>query len=666
MTHRPPRRPVTGAVALAASLTATLVATLAAACSSEEPPVSPNETFPPPSAYDLVLDQVGPGGEVSLETALAAFSLAIAPLEGTPEPPGPRDPIASGTAAVRWTLGRWADLTAEQKAAVSAALATPDSGSLAMIPVAHTQPQAPAGAPVPDCPRADSADAGALRRVLDDGIAEIANRLGRTLSIPTFLVLHKEPQFQARMYMVPCAGTDMAVTTRPDGCAIHVNPQALTAEVTDSDRRNFLIHEATHCFLADRLGPREWDLPPWLAEGIPTFVQAALGGTDLKVREYWHEYLELDHKALFARVYDSLGFFAQVANSGVDLWPNIDLMTDAYLAGGNAAAWTASGLGDPFLRTWAPGHVRGARDGVDSGNWDTAGAWDIVGYGIPAYWPPMRQFDPLAVGDTATAAAPATAVDVIRFVLPPDAVVRVTAEPTARGLLGLPGLDLSLENLGRTDLCTAPAGCACPAGSAAEPRVINAGEGYLGVTGGLGPAQVTLQVASVDEYCAQPATTCVVGTWVMTGTDLTVDTGIHLTGGAGVEMTIAADGATTMNYTPMQPVSVAANTADLSLLGELRYDGVVAAQLDLPDPGVTEGELVATHTDVTGLTVSFRYLPPVDVVLLDRVPFAELTSDLAFGAGAMPLGNRVTFTCTPTTLDMGAPTGNGGWSWTRA
>ena len=49
-------------------------------------------------------------------------------------------------------------------------------------------------------------------------------------------------------------------------------------------------------------------------------------------------------------------------------------MTAAYLKGGNAAAWKASGAGDAFLRTWASGHARGARPGSD---------WDITGYGVP-------------------------------------------------------------------------------------------------------------------------------------------------------------------------------------------------------------------------------------------------------------------------------------------
>src|ERR1700734_1744762 len=74
-------------------------------------------TAPRASAWQRVLDQIGPDGQVTKSTALAAFVLAIGPLPGVPRPPGATQGIPDGSAAVRWLLAYYSQLTPGQRSA---------------------------------------------------------------------------------------------------------------------------------------------------------------------------------------------------------------------------------------------------------------------------------------------------------------------------------------------------------------------------------------------------------------------------------------------------------------------------------------------------------------------------------------------------------------------
>src|SRR5262249_25501653 len=74
------------------------------------------------TAWEKVLDGVDDDGTVSKETALAAFSLAIAPLPGVKVPDGPPGPIPDGWAAIAWVVRQYDQLTPEQQRAVGDAL----------------------------------------------------------------------------------------------------------------------------------------------------------------------------------------------------------------------------------------------------------------------------------------------------------------------------------------------------------------------------------------------------------------------------------------------------------------------------------------------------------------------------------------------------------------
>jgi hypothetical protein len=665
---------------LASSLSLITITALllgAASCSRDDAPDPGPPTQPEASAWESVLDRIGDDGTVTKETALAAFSLAIAPVPGVAPPPGRREPIRSGTAAVTWTLAHWAELDAARRAAVLAAVTagnahnqSPTSQATSNQATSNqaTSNQATTDQPAafrrsvarkaedPDvpCQAADSPDASAMRAVLNRQVDAIATRLGRRLRLPTRLSMNKTNQEgDSAMYAVYCSATRRAKTTHE--CTIHVNPAA--AKYADPERAAALAHEAMHCFLMDSLGRGEDALPPWLQEGIPMWVETAVAGGSTVASQAWQKYLTLNRTSLYKRSYDALGFFAQLANSGVDVWKRIDPMTQAAVKGGNEAAWGAATAGPAFLRVWAAGHARGARPGKD---------WDITGYGISAFKPRI----PARGGATLAASAPVAGVDVISVTLPPNSAVTVAGDPAASGLLGLADGDHAIADLMGTTVCTG--GCTCKTGS---PRAgttlpsIAAGPGLLAVTGGPAAARVTLTVQAVDGFCARPVH-CVVGTWKHAGADIrynSPDLTMKENGGAGFILRIGPDGASTVDFNPMQPVRFSSSTG---IVGALRYHGQATYHLVLPKDNAATGRLKADKVDLGRVTATAQITKPFAMTVFENEPLASMA---AIGGGvrldSQPLAGEHTFECSSTRLVLAMVPGgelSGSWTFTRA
>jgi hypothetical protein len=637
-------------------ITMTVLLLGAASCSKDDAPDAGAPAQPEPSAWESVLDRVGDDGTVTKETALAAFSLAIAPVPGVTAPPGRREPIRSGTAAVTWTLAHWADLDAGQRKAIVAALT---GGTATNQPAAFRagraqSARAPQDPDVP-CQAGDSPDASAMRAVLDRQIDAIASRLGRGLRLPTRVWMNKRNlEGDSAMYAVYCSVTRRAKTTYE--CTIHVNPAAST--YADQEKAAGLAHEAMHCFLMDALGRGEDALPPWLQEGIPMWAEAAVVGGSTVASQAWQRYLTLNRTSLYQRSYDAVGFFAQLANSGVDVWKRIDPITQAFLKGGNEAAWGAAVTRAPaFLRAWAAGHARGARPGKE---------WDITGYGISAFKPRI----PARGGATLAASAPAAGVDLISVTLPPNSAVTVAGDAAARGLLGLADGDHEIADLIGTTVCTG--GCTCKAGS---PRAgttlpsIAAGPGLLAVTGGPAAARVTLTVQAVDGFCARPVH-CVVGTWTHAGADIrytSPDLTMKETGGAGFVLRIGADGAATVDFDAMKPVRFTASTG---IVGSLRYHGQATYHLVVPTDAAATGRLKADRVDLGRVTATAQITKPFAMTVIEQEPLASLA---AIGNGmkldSQPFAGEHTFQCSATRLVLAmVPSGglSGTWTFTRA
>jgi hypothetical protein len=85
---------------------------------------SPEQPAPPapPSVWEQTLAEVDDNGDVSVATAVMAYSIAIQPLPGVTVPAAARnETIPSGTVAVRWLLRHWDALSPQQQQAVRGA-----------------------------------------------------------------------------------------------------------------------------------------------------------------------------------------------------------------------------------------------------------------------------------------------------------------------------------------------------------------------------------------------------------------------------------------------------------------------------------------------------------------------------------------------------------------
>ena len=250
------------------------------------------------SAWELVLGQIGPDGEVPLETALAAFSLAVGPLPGVSMPEGRATPIASGTGAIRWLQGYRSELTDEQRAAMDRYL-EPDPDAIQVEADTATGGTRSVLASVGRSRSGRSVEGRArtpqeeqFLRYLDDARGEIARLLGRKLGLPYTLAINKTQKTADLAYTGPLFGN----SGPPSACEFRVNPSMFESGFGDVEFRASMAHEMFHCFQAARMsGAAQWNSTlesrPWLLEGSAEWVGEALGGPSAIGRDWWEIYL---------------------------------------------------------------------------------------------------------------------------------------------------------------------------------------------------------------------------------------------------------------------------------------------------------------------------------------------------------------------------------------
>jgi hypothetical protein len=455
----------------------------------------PNAGPRPGPAWQAVLAEIGPDGTATAATALRAFSLAHGRLPGVSPPAGDAGVIPSGTWALRALVGHWDAITPEQRRAAAElvpSLATlPDAGagSGQIIGAGHRAGPTPRRG-------------AAFYTELAEEIAEdIGARVGRPLGLPVTATTASVQK--------PKVGADTGVYTASGGyrgapgkCVITVYP---AGDAWDGDDVGAMIaHEVWHCFQGAVLGlARFWDPaePAWVSEGQAEWVGASVYPNAPINAMFWPDYLASPATPLTKRSYDAIGFYVQLAQSGVDVWSRL---VPTLLASGHAASYAAAGAqADPFLDIWASGY----------GRRDTRGAaWDITGPGVTGPGPAPT---PLSVPDKATVAVHAGAYANALYGVTDDSaeVLHVTATGPAR--VSDPGQDHVVR--GDAMFCHRPAGCKCPdADQPATPLLALPGpEILLALTGGPKGADGHVQGLSLKEYCARgPLSGTWTGAWV--------------------------------------------------------------------------------------------------------------------------------------------------------
>lgn len=438
---------------------------------------------PKGSAWQKVLAQVSKDGKVSKGTALQAFALALGPVPGVHAPSGARVAVPDAGEAVRWVFAHWNDLDGAQQAAVQKALAgTPIVG-------AGGQGQA--------FPR----QGPNVSDVVNEMLARYDGPLGH-LPIPVQIQYIASPPAGVRQDAEAIAWPLNASGDRAGNaatCLVQITSSGAAA--TASDFEMIVAHELFHCYEGVWMGLDRYYSPygSWAMEGAATWAGYNVAPEPpTLLNDWYYTYVGSAPTSLFAREHDAVGFFGQVAQWGVDLWP---LFPKFFQTVGDVAEYhvLADAGGDKFLDAWGPGY------------WLSPGLgdqWTIEGKAAPpggAYYSPAGN---IKVGDGSTVPVHAAPYTVALYLGSPVAdVTEVQVSGHAR-LADASGFNTN--ELSDTFLCTKTDGeCTCPSdndttnGSNGLPASIQKVDVplFMGLTGATTGVKGTVSGMSLDQWC---------------------------------------------------------------------------------------------------------------------------------------------------------------------
>lgn len=450
---------------------------------------APRETgatgpVPADSAWGKVLSRIGPDGTVDEATALAAFALAFGPLPGFEVPAGASGNVADGSEALRWAVRLRDRFTDEQRAAVDRVVAATAGGGGARRSVGS----------------GDGPGTGRYRTLIDEMLSRYKGPLG-PLPIPTTVALVGfEGKALAYANGFDSNGDQQGAAVR---CAIGITPSGRKADDEQIDL--IIAHEVFHCYQATWLGLARYyndeSVAPWVIEGAATWAEFnTVPAQQVAQRDnWWIPYLATPTRSLFSRSYDAVGFYGQVRQQGVELWP---LMQQFHTAADNVTRYhiLADPAGAGLLDAWAPGYFRRPVRGA---------AWDITGKFVPdpgTLEPPVDELNVTNGTERAVSAKPFTnSLEVLD----------TTADLTHLAFVGHARLadESGFDSTELTDLylCTRSGGdCSCPDQSDGDggsglpaSRQSPTGTLILGLTGGTDGTAGTVSGQSLDDFCAK-------------------------------------------------------------------------------------------------------------------------------------------------------------------
>jgi hypothetical protein len=218
-----------------------------------------------------------------------------------------------------------------------------------------------------------------------------------------------------------------------------------------------------------------------------------------------------------------------------------------------------------------------------------------------------------------------------------------------------------VATLGLSALGLALAACADDSGdngdnSADQPTTA----GPAGTPGGDGAGEV------VD---------CVVGDWRSTGVAGQIGGGIaevEVGGASGVTLTVGPDGATTIDFTDMEPASFDGEAAGAEVAGELSYDGQATGTIRTGTDGgeATSGTWEPVDTaDWSGVRVTVDVTEPVAARPFDGTPIGDVVGQADETTGDVvdvePMLGEGTFECqVEDTLVLSPDDDRRGMTWT--
>jgi hypothetical protein len=477
------------------------------------PTATPSSTALPRTAWQGVLAQIGPRGEVSKEMALEAFSLAVAPLPGATTPAGARPAateLLDGTPAIYWLERVWDQLTGEQQQAALDALmrldafrAEPSGGSPFVLAAAVAQAVASPTESTRACAHGDIYGS----EFVPDEVAPVwdefnddANRVAARahVDLPTLLTVCLVPLSETggaglltRAYtwdMRPAQGS-------PAECAVFVDRDA--AKAAQSDSPGVFTYVLTVAAIECLIGMVQ--SPPWVQLGLTAWAGSSVavekrGGLDGHFAGSWQAYLTDPAKPLFARAYDAIGYFSQLSTTE-DVWAV--LSTTLPVAGSEDAFIASGGTNDDFKAIWASGFFRDAAGGPP---------WNISG--------------PEVTSDTAAPASLAVANGQKESVSADPVSAQIRQVGTTADITTIRGSEVrifdgtydhvmsgSVEREAAGLYCTREGDnptCVCPEGSlrfGEQPPLKLANSFHLALTGLLAGGTASIEGESLADYC---------------------------------------------------------------------------------------------------------------------------------------------------------------------
>ena len=575
-------------------------------------------------AYDHVLEQIGPDGSASKETALAAFYLAIGPLPGVSRPPGKTRVISDGTIALDMVLGHWNELTAEQRAAVLVYFPPPSAA-----PARALHPEAYPGAQAE------------FEMLVAAAAKTIALKSARPIPFISVVVQDQQPTERAD------AGQVLAITRSYDAagnldssepaatCIINFYP-LLWRDHRDEIDEN-VPHEVFHCFHArmfSSLARKNDDTNKWFKEGGAERVGLTVAGhRSVGSDGAWKVYFADPKRSLYARAYGGDGFFGELQAVGIDPWIRFEPMTVAWEDRGQDAAFLSAAGDKYFFATWAPSIVHEPTLGPD---------WDATGPAIPEDKAPLRRG---SVGNSDLETDTIPAMGNAAYLEQISAEVVQMRVPRGSRIQGRNNSFGTAEPAG--DWCTRAGGCTCPMNSDRAGDTIQslpADAYYLAVPGAFGGAQWLMVGQSLDDYCrTNKIDPCLVGTWTVQSS-----TGATAAGSAictvpspfGALVTIEKNGTMTTDYGPSASMTCQSGTDTLVL----DFSGAAPGKMFFADHGYSKGtsdlHAVMVHETLDGVDVGTQ-------------PFSKLFPD-DFLSGS----DTATYSCSRSTLTLTNGNGN--------
>ncbi|WP_328992856.1 hypothetical protein OG394_01215 [Kribbella sp. NBC_01245] len=436
--------------------------------------------------------KIGPNGEIGKDTALQAFAAAFGPLPGVSLPTGDIGQVPSGTGALRWLIGHWAEITPAQRAAATALVPTlaglpvqPNkSGNSAMTAVSRQAPAVVLATPKP------GPKAAFYTAMAEAAAREIGSRVGVALTLTLDADERRTQSSTADADSAPLTAKGEYVG-KAARCQISISPKT---PPTGAYLEMVMAHEVWHCFEGQVLGLDRFYSPTrgaWLIEGQAEWVGYELH-PDAPSDGFWDQYVQHPELKLFRHSYPAIGFYARLGHTGKDAW---QVLIPMLRETSNEAAFQVSGAGsDAFLYNWASSYFRAKTLGD---------AWDMTGPGLA---PGPGAKDPgLVVGKGGTTPFAAAAYTNAIFQLASEAEVTTFAVKGHVRLGDVPSRRDYLVNDG-SSFCTKPGGCTCPAGSNYQgPPLTQVDTTTLfAVTGGPSGTKGTATGRSIEEFCGKP------------------------------------------------------------------------------------------------------------------------------------------------------------------